>query len=164
MGNFTILALRAVIAASLAGSLLVQAVLLPLLWIDLSGIDGAPVWGRVTLIAIAALGVLTMQVFAVCIWRLLTLVRKGSVFSHAAFRYVDVIIAAIATAAALLFVLAVALAPGGVAPGVVGLICGASLVLAGMALLVVVMRRLLVQAVERETEVRVLRSELDEVV
>jgi len=163
MRSATILVLRVVIALSLAGSLLVQAVILPLLWVDLAD-AGAPLWGRVILIVIAAAGVLTMQVFAVCVWRLLTLVRLGSVFSNASFRYIDVIIGAIAAAAVLAFALAVVLAPGDIAPGVVGLICGASLVLAGMALLVVVMRRMLVQAVERETEVQALRSELDEVV
>ena len=164
MGNVTIMVLRAVIALSLLGSVLVQAVLLPLAWVDLSGAGGASLWERVGLVVIVATGVLTMQVFAVCVWRLLTLVRRGSVFSTASFRLIDVIIAAIGTASVLAFLLAVLLAPGEVAPGVVGLICGASLVLAGMALLVVVMRRLLVQAVDRETEVRALRSELDQVV
>ena len=163
MRSATILVLRVVIALSLVGSVVVQAVMLPLLWVDFSN-AGVPLWGRVILTVIAAAGVLTMQVFAVCVWRLLTLVRLGSVFSNAAFRYIDVIIGAIAAASVLAFVLAVVLAPGELAPGLVGLICGASLVLAGMALLVVVMRRLLVQAVERETEVRALRSELEEVV
>ncbi|WP_309066515.1 DUF2975 domain-containing protein [Microbacterium sp.] len=163
MGNLTIVALRVVIALSLAGSLVVQALLLPLIWIDL-GEAGAETWEQVAFISIFAGAVLTMQVFAVCIWRLLTLVRRGAVFSHAAFRYVDVIIGAIATASALAFLLAVLLAPGGMAPGIVGLICGASLVLAGMVLLVVVMRRLLTQAIERENQVKALRSELDEMV
>lgn len=161
MGTLTILLLRIVIAMSLAGSLFVQTVIVPLMWIDL---DGAPLWARVTLVTIAVLGILTMQVFAVCVWRLLTLVRRGSVFSDAAFRYVDVVIGAIAAAAVLTVVLAVVLAPGGAAPGIVGLMCGAALVLAGMALLVVVMRRLLAQAIEREHETRALRSELDEVI
>lgn len=161
MGTLTIVLLRIVIAISLVGSLFVQTVIVPLVWIDL---EDAPLWARVTLVTIAVLGILTMQIFAVCVWRLLTLVRRGSVFSDAAFRYVDVVIAAIAAAAVLTFLLAVLLAPGDAAPGVVGLICGAALVLAGMALLVVVMRRLLAQAIDRERETRALRSELDEVI
>ena len=161
MGNLTIYILRAVIAISLAGSLVVQTVLLPLIWADLEN-ESMP--GRIGFVVILGLGVLTMQIFAVCVWRLLTLVRKGAVFSPRAFRYVDVIIGAIAAAAVLTFSLAVLLAPGGVAPGIVGLICGASCVLMGMALLVVVMRRLLVQAIDRDAEARALRSELDEVV
>ncbi|UWF78056.1 MULTISPECIES: DUF2975 domain-containing protein [Microbacterium] len=163
MGRLTILALRVVIALSLAGSVVVQAMILLAVWRDLDDAGVADVQ-KTVLIAIFALGVVTMQVFAVCIWQLLTLVRRGSVFSHAAFRYVDVIIGAIAAASVLAFALAALLAPGDVAPGIVGLICGVSLVLAGIALLVVVMRRLLVQAIERDAEARALRSELDEVV
>jgi len=161
MGTITIWVLRVIIALSLAGSLLVQTVIVPLLWVDLGG---TVLWARIAVAAIAVLGVLAMQVFAVCVWRLLTLVRRGSVFSRAAFRYVDVIIGAIAAAALLTFAFAVVLAPGDAAPGVVGLVCGAALVLAGMALLVVVMRMLLAQAIDRENEARSLRDELDGVI
>lgn len=161
MGKKTILALRVVIALSLAGSLFVQAVILPLVWLDL---EGEELWARIAVITIAALWIMTLQVTAVCIWQLLTLVRRGSVFSQASFRYVDVIIGAIAAAAALTFTLAVLMAPGQAAPGVVGLVCGAALVTAGVALVIVVMRMLLAQAVDRESEARRLRSELDEVI
>lgn len=75
-----------------------------------------------------------------------------------------VIIAVSLAGSVLLLALAVVLAPGDMAPGAVGLICGASWVLAGMALLMAVMRRLLLQAIEQETEVRVLRTDLDQVV
>lgn len=163
MGNVMILALKTVIALSLAGSVVVQAMVLPAAWTDLSDAD-VPAWGQITLISIAAAGVICMQVFAACVWRLLTLVRTGAVFSKASFGYINVIIGAFAVASALAMALAAVLAPGGIAPGFVGLVAGASLVLAGIALLVVVMRRLLVQAIARETEVRTLRSELDEVV
>lgn len=147
----------------MAGSVVVQVLILPAVYQDLAD-AGTPPWGRVTFVTIAALGVVTMQVFAVCVWRLLTLVRKGSVFSEAAFGYIHTIIASFAAAAILALTVAVLLAPGEIAPGIVGLICGASLVLAGIALLVVVMRQLLVQAIARESEVRTLRSELDEVI
>lgn len=163
MGNVMILALKAVIALSLAGSVVVQAVLLPATWNDLSN-AGTPTWAQVSLVSIIAAAVVAMQVFAVCVWRLLTLVRKDAVFSEAAFGYINVIIGAFAAASVLAFALAVVLAPSGVAPGIVGLMCGASLVLAGIALLVMVMRRLLVQAIARDSEARALRSELDEVV
>jgi hypothetical protein len=150
----TILVLRVVIALALVGSLLVQAVMTPVIWADLEGTED---WARTSLVVILVLAILTMQVSAICIWKLLTLVRRGTVFSRAAFTYVDVVIGAISTASVLAFVLAVLLAPGGIAPGVVGLICGLSLVIAGVALVVVVMRALLAQAV-------LLRSELDEVI
>lgn len=162
MRRLTVLALRVVLALALAGSLLVQVVLVPLLWADL---DGAPPGVRVPVVVIVVLGVLTLQVCGVCVWRLLTMVRRGSVFSPAAFRWVDVIIGAVTAGAVLTFALAVVLAPGeAVAPGVVGLVCGASLVIGGVALVVVVLRMLLVQAVDRDTEARHLRSELDEVI
>lgn len=161
MGKSTVLALRVVIAFALAGSLVVQTMIVPALWFDLAG---EVLWGRVTLVVMAVLGVMTMQVFAVCVWQLLTKVRRGSVFSESSFVYVNVIIWAITAAAVMAFVLAVLLAPGGAAPGIVGLICGAALVLGGMSLLVVVMKTLLSQAIARENEAKALRSELDEVV
>ena len=162
MGRLTVLALRIVLAIALAGSLLVQTVMVPLFWADL---DEAPAGVRISLVVIVVLGIVTMQVTAVCVWRLLTMVRRGTVFSHAAFRYVDVVIGAIATASALTFGLAVTLAPGeAVAPGVVGLICGLSLVVAGVALVVLVLRMLLTQAVALDAEAHHLKSELDEVI
>ncbi|EED6225802.1 DUF2975 domain-containing protein, partial [Salmonella enterica subsp. enterica serovar Haifa] len=69
---------------------------------------------------------------------------------------------AIVVAAVLTWVLAALLVPGSIAPGVVALIGGAGVVLAGMALLVLVMKALLRQAIERDTEARALRSELDD--
>ena len=84
---------------------------------------------------------------------------------------VDVVIGAIGSASVVVFGVAVVAAhsnrttPGDeVAPGVVGLICGAALVIAGVALVVLVLRMLLVQAVALEVETRHLRSELDEVI
>ena len=162
MGKLTVLALRIVIAIALAGSLFVQAVMVPLFWVDL---DEAPAGVRMSLVVIVVLGIVTMQVTAVCVWRLLTMVRRGTVFSHAAFRYVDIVIGAIAAASVLTFALAVILAPGeAVAPGIVGLICGMSLVVAGVALIVLVLRMLLAQAVARDAEAHHLQSELDEVI
>ncbi len=168
MGTLTVLALRIVIAIALAGSLVVQGVMAPLLWEDL---DGAPAGVRTSLVVIVVLGIVTIQVTAVCIWRLLTMVRRGTVFSHDAFRYVDVVIGAIATASVLTFGIAVVGAysnrttPGDeVAPGVVGLVCGAALIVAGVALIVLVLRMLLVKAVALDAEARHLQSELDEVI
>ncbi len=162
MGNLTILALRTVLALALVGSLFVQAVMVPLMWIDL---DDAPASVRVPVLVIVVLGILTLQVCAVCVWRLLTMVRRGTVFSDGAFRYVDIVIGAISAASLLTFALAVTLAPGEeVAPGLVGLICGLALVVAGVALIVLVLRMLLTQAVARDAEAHHLQAELDEVI
>ena len=163
MGKLTVLALRIVIALVLGGSLFVQVWMVPLLSVDMEE-AGAPTGPRIALLAIVVLGIVCVQVTAVCVWRLLTMVRKGTVFSHGAFRYVDVIFGAIAVASLLMFGIAVLLAPGEVAPGVVLLICGASLMIAGVALIVLVLRTLLAQAVARDAEAKHLRSELDEVI
>ena len=163
MGKLTILALRIVIAMVLAGSLFVQVRMVPLLSVDLVE-AGAPDGPRVALLAIVVLGILCVQVVAVCVWRLLTMVRRGTVFSHRAFRFVDIIFGAVAFAAVLMFGIAVILAPGEIAPGVVLLICGAALMIGGVALVVLVMRTLLAQAVARDVEAADLRAELDEVI
>jgi hypothetical protein len=166
MGRLTILALRIVLAMVLAGSLFVQAVMVPLLATDLHedfGPDVADV--GVPLIVITVLGIVTIQVTVICVWRLVTMVRRGTVFSHAAFRYVDIVIGAVATASLLTFGLGVVLAPGEtVAPGVVLLIGGLAVIVAGIALIVLVMRMLLDQAVARDAEAYHLQAELDEVI
>ena len=162
MGKLTVTALRAVIALVLAGSLFVQVVMAPLLWQDL---DEAPAGVRGPVVTIFVLGILTVQVTAICVWRLLTMVGRGTVFSHAAFRYVDVIFGAMACASALVFALGVVLAPGeDVAPGVVLLIGGVSVLVGGVALVVLVLRMLLAQAVARDAEASQLQAELDEVI
>jgi hypothetical protein len=163
MGKLTVLALRVVIAVVLAGSLFVQVWMVPLVSADLVE-AGAPDGPRIALLAIVVLGIVCVQVTAVCVWRLLTMVRRGTVFSHGAFRYVDIIFGVIAFASLSMFGIAVILAPGETAPGIVLLICGMSLLIAGVALIVLVMRTLLAQAVARDAEAKHLRSELDEVV
>ncbi|MFZ3454027.1 DUF2975 domain-containing protein [Arthrobacter sp. 7Tela_A1] len=165
MGNLTILILRVLMSAVLAGTLLIQAVLLPLLGADLD--QGSPAIAalRIPFLAIGFLGVLAFQVTLVCVWRLLTMVRRGTVFSAAAFRWVDIIIGAVGSAALLLVVLGFLLAPGeAVAPGIVLLVGGAAVTAAGVALVVVVMRALLAQAVAREAEALDLRTQLSEVI
>ena len=158
MGKVTIVVLRVLIAIALVGSVAVQALIVPLLWLDLG--EGE-LLGRIFIVGVVVLGVGTLQVFGICVWLLLNKVRRGSIFSDSSFLYVDVIIGAILVAAALAVALAIALSPGDAAPGIVGLIGGAALVLAGMALLVVVMKALLRQAIDREAEAQTLRSELD---
>jgi hypothetical protein len=153
VGTLTILALRTVLAMVLAGSLFVQIVIAA----DLADVP-------LPLGVFVVLGLITIQVTTVCVWRLLTMVRHGTVFSDAAFRYVDVVFGAAATGSLLTFALGVALAPGEAPPGIVLMIGGAALVVAGVALIVLVLRMLLAQAVDREREARHLRAELDEVI
>ena len=165
MRKLTVLVLRAVLAALLAGSVFVQAVMVPLLAIDMEGFNADHAYLRTPLLVITVLGVVTVQVVLVCVWRLVTMVRRGTVFSHAAFRYVDVIMGAIVAAALLAFALGVLLAPGeAVAPGVVLLVGGVGLGILGVALIVLVLRMLLAQAVARDVEAAQMQAELDEVI
>jgi hypothetical protein len=165
MNNVTTQALRALLAAALAGSVFLQVVMVPLVFKDMDGADQDVLDVRVPVLVIIVLGIVTTQVVMVCLWRLVTMVRRGTVFSHASFRFVNIIIGAIAAASALTFGLGVVLAPGeAVAPGVVLLIGCAAAVIAGIALVVAVMRSLLAQAVAREAEASQLRAEMDEVI
>ncbi|MEU3552772.1 DUF2975 domain-containing protein [Streptomyces fragilis] len=170
MGKLAVLALRAVIAALLAGSLFVQAVLLPLIYFDAR--DGAGDVAPLPFVVLVFLGVVAAQVVLVCVWRLVTMARRGTVFSHAAFRFVDVITGAFASAAVLIWVVGVLLASlnqgapeeDQVAPGVVLIVGGVGLAVFGVALVVLVLRTLLAQAVDRDVEASRMRAELDEVI
>ncbi|GAA3191337.1 MULTISPECIES: DUF2975 domain-containing protein [Streptomyces] len=165
MGQLTVLALRAVIVALLAGSLAVQGVMVPLLARDLEGLDAAHSSLRVPILLVVVLVVLAAQTVLVCVWRLVTMVRRGTVFSHAAFRYVHIVIGAFVAAALLVFALGTLLAPGeAVAPGVVLLLGGAGLAALGIALVVLVLRMLLAQAVARDAEASRMQDELAGVV
>ncbi|AWW43044.1 DUF2975 domain-containing protein [Streptomyces cadmiisoli] len=165
MGQLTVLALRVVLGALLAGSVFVQTVMVPLLAIDMRGLDAEVAHLRTPVLVIVVLGVAAVQVVLACVWRLVTMVRRGTVFSHAAFRYVHIVIGAIVAAATLVFTLGVVLAPGeAVPPGIVLLIGGLGLAALGVALVVLVLRMLLAQAVARDVEASRMRAELDVVI
>jgi hypothetical protein len=114
---------------------------------------------------ITILGMGTAQVALVCVWRLVTMVRRGTVFSDAAFRYVDFIIGAIVAAALLWFAVTAVNAPGQRAdPGVSLIMGGIGVAILGVALIVLVLRMLLAQAVARDVEAARMRAELDQVI
>lgn len=156
-----VLILRAMLVLAAAGSLVVLLVILPLTWGDMA--DGA-VSVAVAIVTILALGVVCLQVIGVCIWQLLSLVLRGRIFSRAAFRYVDVVTAAVAGIGVLLLAFGAVLAGGTVAPGLVLIVGGAALLAFAAALTVNVARRLLAQAVERDAQARRLEDELSEVI
>ncbi|MGW7265167.1 DUF2975 domain-containing protein [Streptomyces sp. NPDC054842] len=165
MGVMTVRALRAVLVVLMAGSVFVQAVMVPLLAADLRGVDEDLDFPRVPFLVITVLGIVAVQVVLVCVWRLVTMVRRGTVFSDGAFRHVDVVLGAVVAAALLVFLLGVVLAPGeAVAPGVVLLLGGVGVAVLGVALIVLVLRTLLAQAVARDMEAARMRAELDEVI
>jgi hypothetical protein len=163
MGKLAVGALRAVLASVLAGTALVQA---GMVWTLVSGCypeDGSLPLTPLRVITI--LGMVSVQVAVVCVWRLVTMVRRGTVFSRAAFRYVDVVIGAIVAAALVWFAVTAVNAPGQRAdPGVTVIMGGVGVAILGVALIVLVLRMLLAQAVARDVEATLLRAELDEVI
>jgi len=163
MGKLTVHALRAVLVVVLAGTVFIQA---GLVWTLISGND--PEDGSVPLIplrVITILGMVSVQVAVVCVWRLVTMVRRGSVFSPAAFRYVDVMVGAIVAAALVWFAVTAVNAPGQRDdPGVTVIMGGIGVGILGVALIVRVLRMLLAQAVARDVEAAQLRADLDEVI
>ena len=163
MGKMTVRALRAVLVVVLAGTVFIQVTMA---WALISGND--PEDGSLPLTAlrvITILGMVTVQVALVCVWRLVTMVRRGSVFSPAAFRYVDVMVGAIVAAALVWFAVTAVNAPGQRDdPGVTVIMGGIGVGILGVALIVRVLRMLLAQAVARDVEAAQLRADLDEVI
>jgi len=161
MGKLTVCALRAVLAVVLAGTVFVQA---GMVW----ALAAKPDDGSLPLTplrVITILGMVSVQVALVCVWRLVTMVRRRTVFSHAAFRYVDVVIGAIVAAALVWFAVTALNAPGQRAdPGVTLIMGGVGVAILGVALIVLVLRMLLAQAVARDGEAAQLRAELNEVI
>ncbi|MFD7764970.1 DUF2975 domain-containing protein [Streptomyces microflavus] len=163
MGKLAVRALRAVLVVVLTGTVFVQALMV---WALVGGND--PEDGSLPLTplrVIAVLGIGTAQVALVCVWRLVTMVRRGTVFSHAAFRYVDVIIGAIVAAALVWFAATAINAPGQREdPGVTLIMAGVGVAVLGVALIVLVLRMLLAQAVARDVEAAQMQAELGEVI
>ena len=161
MGRLTVHALRAVLVVLLAGTVFVQAGMVWALATDPE--DGSRPLTPLRIITI--LGMVSVQVTFVCVWRLVTMVRRGTVFSSAAFRYVDVVIGAIVSAALAWFAVTAVNAPGQRDdPGVTVIMAGIGLAILGIALIVLVLRMLLAQAVARDVEAVQMQAELDQVI
>jgi len=161
MGKLTVGALRAVLAVVLVGTFLVQVLMV---W----ALATKPVVGSLPLTplrVVTILGMGSVEVAVLSVWRLVTMVRRGTVFSHAAFRYVDRVIGAIVAAALVWFAVTLINAPGQRAdPGVSVIMGGIGVAILGVALIVLVLRMLLAQAVARDVEATRMRAELDEVI
>jgi hypothetical protein len=163
MGKLTVHALRAVLAVVFVGTVLVQALMV---WTLVSGND--PEDGKLPLTVfrvLAIVGLLAVEVALFCVWRLVAMVRRGTVFSHAAFRYVDGVIGSVVAIALVWFAVTAVNAPGQRDdPGVTGIMAGIGLGILGVALIVLLLRMLLVQAVTRYGEAAKMQAELDEVI
>ncbi|MGW6055483.1 DUF2975 domain-containing protein [Streptomyces sp. NPDC055189] len=163
MGQLAVRVLRTVLVMVLAGTVFVQA---GMVWVLVSGSD--PEDGSLPLTplrVIVILGMVSGQVVLVSVWRLVTMVRRGTVFSRAAFRHVDTVIGAIVAASLLWFAVTALNAPGQREdPGVTVIMGGVGLAILGVALIVYVLRMLLAQAVARDVEAAQMQAELDTVI
>ncbi|MET7738284.1 DUF2975 domain-containing protein [Streptomyces sp. NPDC005402] len=163
MGKLAVGALRSVLVVVLLGTVLLQVLMV---WTLAGGKD--PEDGSLPLTAlrvITILGMVSVQVAVVCVGRLVTMVRRGTVFSHAAFRYVDGVIGAIVAAALVWFAVTIVNAPGQRDdPGVTVIMGGIGVAILGVALIVFVLRMLLAQAVARDAEASRMQAELAEVI
>lgn len=116
--------------------------------------SGAERW---VLLAILVAGLACVQVVIVCTWRLLAMVQADRIFSTAAFRWVDGIIGAVGLGCLLLLGLFLWVGVTADDPGAPLLLLVLLTAAGVLALLVVVMRALLVQATA-------LRTDLDQVI
>ena len=153
MQGRTITALRIALAAVLLGTLLTQALIIPLLAAEAARESPEVAYLRYPYTVAAIVFVLCVQVAIVCVWRLLAFVRGGSIFSPTAFAWVNRIIGSIVVAVVILAAMWVHLsAINAMAPAVFlfltgGVVCGLCL-----ALLMVVMRALLERATQLESD------------
>ena len=155
MTGLAIGALRVLIVLIAAGALFAQIRIVPFVAVGLSEDAAHPVWG----VPLAVAGILTIacgEVVLIALWALLSRVRRGSIFTSRAFRWVDVMITAgiVATGLTIAVCALVAgvLEPPLDAPGLVAIAGGTVILSAAFVLLVLVMRGLLRTATEMRTE------------
>lgn len=160
MHRFFIAALRAGIAVAILVGLFGQLVVVPAT--AAAEVDRFPPYApfAVPYVTVAILGIACVQVALVATWMLLSMVRRGAIFTTRAFRWVDTIIgsALVATALALgvaihLFVAAIPTPDDGMQV-LSALVAAVACVGVGIAfaMLVVIMRNLLNKATELQTE------------
>lgn len=143
--------LATLFAVATAGQVALVVVMVPMLWRLLAG-ELPPGW---TVLAIAVLGLVCVQVVIVCTAKLLTLVARDRIFSDASQPWVDAIVWAIGTAWVLFLGAGVpvfVIAQLDDAPGLAALHLLLLLVGAAVGLLMVVMRALLHHATTLRTD------------
>lgn len=160
MTTLAVGALRIVLTMVIAATVFIQVALV---WTLVSGRDPEDGSARLTALRIlTVVGVVAVQIALVSVWRLVAMVRRGTVFSNAAFRSVDILIGSIAAVSLVWFVVTAVNAPEQREdPGVTLIMGGIGVGILGVALIVLVLRMLLAQAVARDAEATQLRAELD---
>ncbi|QNO37308.1 DUF2975 domain-containing protein [Protaetiibacter sp. SSC-01] len=155
MSRLAVLALRILLVLLALGMLVAQLVPIPVGALEFGDAFGSRAVGVFYAVAAIAL-VACAQVVLVAVWVLLSMVRRGSIFSGRAFRWVDVIIGAgvgaVVASSAIAGHLYLVVEPRLDAPGIIVLAGTVVLATAAFAALMVVMRRLLRSATELQGE------------
>lgn len=153
MNRITIVSLKALIGVLLALLLLCQVAVVPAIASQMADRIPPLAYLQWPGIIAAALFVLCLQTALGCVWRLLTLTGEGVIFNARAFRYVDVILAAIVVATVVVLGSLVVITNAGAATPSLGLLGVLGVVVGSMlALLVVVLRGLLRKATQLESD------------
>lgn len=153
MHQITIVSLKSLIAVLLALLVLCQVVVVPVIAAEMAERLPPLAYLQWPGVVAAAFFVLCLQAALVCVWRLLTLAREGIIFNIRAFAYVDVILGAIIEATLIVVATLGVLTTAGAASPSIALLCVLGIVIgAVLALLVVVMRGLLRQASQLESD------------
>jgi hypothetical protein len=160
MARLTVLVLRLLLALIALGTVFAQVRIVPFVATGLTEDAGHPGAG----IAYAAAGILALacgQIVLIALWMLLSRVRRDSIFTPSAFRWVDAMLISGVVCVAVLLLLAVHVAlviePPLDAPGVTVLAAALVVGASTFVLLMTVMRQLLRSATD-------MRAELAEVV
>ena len=148
-----ILALRVLIAIVLLLLLIAQFIAVPFVAADFAVRypKFAPLRAPATVATI--LLILCVEINFVCVWQLLSLVRRGAIFSREAFRWVRGILLGLIAATAIVAVsFLILLAAGAVTPSISLLLVFGVVVGSGLCLLVLVLRGLLEKALRLEED------------
>ena len=147
MARITVAFLKTLLAILFAMLLFCQIAVVPQVAAQSAVRYGEIAYLQVPGIIVGVAFLLCVQIVLVCVWRMLSLVRRDSVFSERAFVDVDVSLAAVGFATVLVLVALIALSATGFATPSIVLLCLLGVVVgAGLCLLIVVMRGLLRKA------------------
>ncbi len=105
MARAAILASQVFIVVLLVGALAVQLAVLPALATEEARRFPEVAYLKVPITALAVLVIACGEVALLCVWKLLSMVRRDSLFSTGAYRYVNIVLAALVTLAVLLIVM-----------------------------------------------------------
>lgn len=153
MQRTTIVVLKALIALLLALLLFCQVFVVPAVAAQSARRYTEIAYFEIPGTIVGILFLLCVQVVLVCVWRLLSLVREGSIFSESAFPDVDASLGAVAFATLLVLVALIALSlTGFMTPSITLLLLLGVVVGTGLSLLIVVLRGLLRKAWQLEHE------------